>query len=297
LVILIIEQKKPKGVSMRQKLLITISTALLILLAACGSSKAATPALDVSGTFTAVAQTYAAQQLIGTPLPSATEIPSLAATATLYPTFPPVSTAAVTSVSYSSSVTTSSCDNAAYTSDVTIPDGTEEYIGDSFTKTWKLYNSGTCTWDTGYQLVYVKGSQMSGASTSLTDTVSPGAYVEVSVDMVAPTTAGTYTGYWRMENVSDDLFGDTIYVQIIASESTSTPTLTPTATSISATSTPTSTSASIRTATSVPATSIPAVTSTIAPTNTAIPATATPLPTEAPTIVPIPSETSTSISS
>jgi hypothetical protein len=278
---------------MRQKLLIAIFLLLIILLAACGSSTTATPALDISGTFTAVAQTYIAQQPTEPPLPSATEIPSLVATATLFPTFTSISTAVGSYVSYSSTGTTSSCDNATYTSDVTIPDGTQVYIGDSFTKTWKLYNSGTCTWDTGYQLVFVSGSQMSGTSTALSDTVSPGAYVEISVDMVAPATAGTYTGYWRMENDSNVLFGDTIYVQIASSGSTSTPTPTPSATSTSAAYTPTLTAASTRTATSVPATATLAMTNTPVPTNTSAAATDTPAPTEAPTVTPEPSETPT----
>ena len=41
------------------------------------------------------------------------------------------------------------CDNSAYVSDVTIPDGTEVAPGEAFTKTWALVNTGNCTWNGG----------------------------------------------------------------------------------------------------------------------------------------------------
>jgi len=38
------------------------------------------------------------------------------------------------------------CDRAQFISDVTVPDGTTFAPGATFTKTWRLKNSGTCTW-------------------------------------------------------------------------------------------------------------------------------------------------------
>ncbi len=38
-----------------------------------------------------------------------------------------------------------------HTLDVTIPDGAPVTPGQEFVKTWKIKNTGICTWDEGYQ--------------------------------------------------------------------------------------------------------------------------------------------------
>jgi hypothetical protein len=84
---------------------------------------------------------------------------------------------------------------------VTIPDGTIFAPGTAFTKTWRLRNTGTCTW-TGYALVFDNGDAMNGTSPSAIVTVGPGQEVDLSVNMVAPSTDGSYRGYWRIRNPS-----------------------------------------------------------------------------------------------
>ena len=120
----------------------------------------------------------------------------------------------------------SSCDNAAYVSDVTIEDGTEIYPDEVFAKTWELHNDGTCTWDEDYSLTFVSGTQMDGNDIAIESEVEPGENLEITVEMTAPSTELTYTGYWRMMNAEGTLFGDTIYVNIVVTEdaATSTPT-------------------------------------------------------------------------
>jgi hypothetical protein len=100
------------------------------------------------------------------------------------------------------------CDAAQFIADVTVPDGTVFAPGATFKKTWRLKNIGTCTWTTGYSLVYVSG-EMLGPTTlvAIPSTTAPGASVDVSVDMTAPATAGTYTGKWQMKNASGVPFG------------------------------------------------------------------------------------------
>ncbi len=257
-----------------KKLMSMVLLGMTFFLPACGNSKA-TPTLDIGGTFTAVAETIIAGQPTPSTEKTATLQPTILATATLFPTnqFATTVVSQVVSYSYSSSSTT--CDNASYAADVTIPDGTDLYPGTTYVKTWKLYNSGTCTWDEDYELTYVSGSQMSGADTALDEEVSPGEYISISITMVAPTTEGTYTGYWRMANDGGTLFGDTIYVTIDVMDdaATSTPTTTPTSTD---TTTDTETEA----------------TSTTEPTNTTAP-TSTTAPTEVPTNTPVPATTMT----
>jgi hypothetical protein len=127
-------------------------------------------------------------------------------------------------------------DNAVYVSDVTIPDGTVLAPGTSFVKTWKIMNTGSNTWKITYALVHVSDNLMGAdASVSLAVEVIPNQSVEISVDMVAPATNGSYRGYWRMRNAQGQFFGDTIYVDIVvgtAGSSTPAPTsASPTATS------------------------------------------------------------------
>ena len=100
------------------------------------------------------------------------------------------------------------CDWAQFVADVTVPDGTRYDPGATFTKTWRLRNIGTCTWTTGYTMVFDSGTQMgSTTSVALPNNVAPGQTVDVSVNMTAPNTAGHYIGYWRFKNASGTLFG------------------------------------------------------------------------------------------
>ncbi|MCC6298397.1 MAG: hypothetical protein IT314_03810 [Anaerolineales bacterium] len=96
---------------------------------------------------------------------------------------------------------TPNCDLAQFVKDVTIPDGSNFNAGDHFTKTWRLKNIGTCTW-TGYALVFDSGDAMSGASPISIGTVASGQEVDVSVNLTAPSSNGTYRGYWRIRNAS-----------------------------------------------------------------------------------------------
>ena len=99
-------------------------------------------------------------------------------------------------------------DRAQFIQDVTVPDGTRFDPGATFTKTWRLRNTGTCTWTTAYTMVYNLGDQM-GSTTSvpMPSEVAPGGTVDISVNLTAPNTAGYYIGYWRFKNASGNVFG------------------------------------------------------------------------------------------
>ena len=83
--------------------------------------------------------------------------------------------------------------------DVTIPDGTQISAGKSFTKTWKLKNTGTCPW-TGYTLAFASGDRMSAPDSAPVPQTLSGATVDVSVELVAPTADGTYTGFFELQD-------------------------------------------------------------------------------------------------
>jgi hypothetical protein len=100
------------------------------------------------------------------------------------------------------------CLYASFVSDVTIPDGTTFTPGAAFTKTWRIKNRGTCTWTTGYSLVFSSGNAMSGpAEVDFTKTVAPGGTIDLSINLVAPSDTGTYTGYYKLRSNSGETFG------------------------------------------------------------------------------------------
>jgi hypothetical protein len=159
------------------------------------------------------------------------------------------------------STTANSCDSSLFVADVTIPDNTSMAAGTTFTKTWTLNNNGSCTWNSSYSLKFVSGSQMSGSTTSIGSSIGPTHDLNVSISMTAPSTAGTYTGYWRLVNASGEFFGQPVTVTIVVVAATAT--LTPTAT----------------------------LTSTVTPVYVII--TATPVPTTAPTATTVPTVATT----
>ena len=232
---------------------------LMFILSACGAGTA-TPTEETSleGIYTSAAMTLSAQ------LPAATPTLHILSTTISAPTATLISMSSATpslSAGAFSLGNSNSCDNAVYLSDVTIPDGTVLTPGESFTKSWNLQNTGTCTWTTSYSIAYYSGNSMAGATTALSDSVSPNGNIDVSIELAAPATAGTYTGYWRLQNASSISFGEAVYVQIVVAESTATVTSTPTPTDEIDTYTSTPTTISTSTATPIP-------TETTVPTNT-----------------------------
>lgn len=99
-------------------------------------------------------------------------------------------------------------DKAVFVNDITVADGTRIEAGKSFDKVWRLKNSGTCTWNTSYSAVFVSGQQMSGpAFVALPKSVKPGENVDVTVKLTAPSSDGTYQGYWKLRNANGVHFG------------------------------------------------------------------------------------------
>ena len=80
--------------------------------------------------------------------------------------------------------------------------------GINFVKTWRLTNGGTCTWTTGYKLVYHSGNDFKAKKAiSLTKSVKPGESIDLSLAMTAPSEANDYIGYWKLQNEKGEQFG------------------------------------------------------------------------------------------
>ncbi len=171
---------------------------------------------EVNAIYTNAASTIAAQQLtmqaMITPSPTASLTPLPTSTFLVFSTpvlLPTINLAAVTA-----STPAAGCDNAVYVSDVTIPDGTKIPVGQSFTKTWKVANKGTCAWSATYQLVFVGGDSMGGSSTPIGKIVNPGESVDISVVLIAPSASGESTGKWRLSNDKGIAFGNELTVVV-----------------------------------------------------------------------------------
>jgi len=235
---------------------------LVSLLSACGGSPEAEATTDVdfiltAGVETLVASFFQTQTALytppvdtNTPEPSPTPLPidtpalqpTLVASPTLlilYSTPIITGTPTPTGTYYTATPKPSTlavgCNNLALVYAVTVPDGTTFNPGESFNKTWKVENNGTCDWEFGYRLSFSGGDRLNGDDRRLGKVITPGKWTEISVKLEAPRQEGTYTGYWRMANIDGDLFGATLSVTIKVKKPpapTSTVTTAPPATAI-----------------------------------------------------------------
>lgn len=90
--------------------------------------------------------------------------------------------------------------------------------GQKFTKTWRVRNSGTCSWPADFALTYVRGNvaaaRMGGEPVRVGRIVLPGQTIDISVPLTAPQAPGVYQGFWQMANSKGVRFGQTVWVGI-----------------------------------------------------------------------------------
>jgi hypothetical protein len=252
--------------------------ALVVYAANIPKSRGRSSTQDSSQFYTQVANTLAAldtSTAMYTPLP--TDTIQFSPTPTGFPqfSFTPQDTAFPVSTTAAPIQPVNSCNDSSFVSDVTIPDNTVMAPGQSFIKTWAYQNSGTCTWNTNYKLVYISGDLMGGNNVNLPGTVPPTQQINISISLVAPTTEGTYTGFWRLSDDQGVQFGVSVFVKIVVSNTaptvTSTGTITP-----SRTNTPIASTTPLPSSTFTPA---PSQTPVTDPTETST-STLTPVPSD-----------------
>ncbi|MBN1452213.1 MAG: hypothetical protein JW963_14455 [Anaerolineales bacterium] len=156
-----------------------------IVLSACGGQAA-----QATETPTAVPATTAPPALPATNTPTEVVVPVTGETPTPLPTateFVPENPA--------------DCVNkATFVSDITIPDNSTVIAGSAFTKTWRVQNAGTCIWWSGYTLTHYSEQAMSAPASVPLPVTNPGETADISVDLVAPSVAGTYQGNFVIKN-------------------------------------------------------------------------------------------------
>jgi hypothetical protein len=138
----------------------------------------------------------------------------------------PTATSPVPTATELASTAIAGCTNVLqFVADVTVPDDTVFSPGASFLKTWRVRNSGTCTWNTGTSWVFRSGDRLNGPNAVSLSVTAPGQTIDVSVSLVAPNAPGRYTGYWALRLSDGNLLDNGIYVRIfVADPSTATPT-------------------------------------------------------------------------
>ena len=185
---------------------------------------------------TSVFEVTRAAVLTQAALPSATFTPLPTATNTPIPTV--IATIARTPTEAATATSAAACNRAGMGTpfDLTIPDGTQIPAGETFTKTWRLVNSGSCKWTRLYKLVFYSQNPL-GATYEhfLPGEVLPGYAIDLSVEFTAPLQLGTYRSNWMLQAPDGSLFGlgmnaDTpFYVSIVVVEQpTATPSPSPT---------------------------------------------------------------------
>ena len=168
---------------------------MAVITASCGN-----PAQTQFDIETAVAQTVQAQNALTkvSALPTLTPVPS--------PTLPSTPEAGPTNIPPAAS--NPGCVPSATLVGESPPDNVLLSPGEYFWKTWTFLNTGTCTWDTSYSLVFWDGDIMGGlASYPLSEVVAPEATMDISIYMQAPAVEGTAIGYWRFKAPWGEYFG------------------------------------------------------------------------------------------
>ncbi len=94
----------------------------------------------------------------------------------------------------------------------TYPDNSILEPGESFIKSFEIFNSGTATWTTAYALVLDPAVQSetlgSPPEIRFLQDVSPGENIVLDISLLAPVDPGTYTTYWAIKNQ----YGETVPV-------------------------------------------------------------------------------------
>lgn len=197
---------------------------LAVLFSACAPAVPIEPTPDVNAIRTSAAKTVVAEFTLTAAIftPTTQPLPTETPTQQFLP--PTETPAALVTIDPTIAALTPDalCDDYSFdltTLDVTVPDGTPMSPGQEFTKTWKIKNTGICTWDTSYKPIFSYSAppneRMNAQPVPLAALVAPGQEVEVSVQFTAPTTPGEYKGYWQMVNSKGIPFGTKDYILVV----------------------------------------------------------------------------------
>ncbi|MCC7117552.1 MAG: hypothetical protein IT310_03415 [Anaerolineales bacterium] len=127
----------------------------------------------------------------------------------------------------SSTTSSANCVNsAAFLSDVTVPDNANFAQGKTFTKTWRVKNTGTCDWTDSYTLTFLSGEQMGAPSSTPLSETKPGKTLDISIEMTAPKKDNAYRADFELRDSSGQAMpvdnGVSLWVIITVGQTTAT---------------------------------------------------------------------------
>jgi uncharacterized protein YkwD len=94
-------------------------------------------------------------------------------------------------------------DSAAFVADVTVDDYSQFKQGETFTKTWRVENTGTCTWYDAYNLVFYSGDPLGAPESQPLSVTAPGETQDLSVEMIAPDRDAVVRADFELHNPED----------------------------------------------------------------------------------------------
>jgi len=206
-----------------------ICAVFVMTLSACASPEASAPTLDINEVVNQVAATIQmgyTQTALAMPTATNTPEPTITLTPAASPTPQPliITTPTVTVAPTLSGptplpvnpATANGCYNAALVSEGTVPNRTDFKPGDTFKKTWRLINTGTCEWNGEFKIAYVSGDYFGSDTTKIRQRVGVGIIADVSLEMTAPSgLSGTVVSSWQMVTDTGLLFGPLLTVSIL----------------------------------------------------------------------------------
>ncbi len=132
------------------------------------------------------------------PEPNLTPTPDLPPPTLTVP--PPTPTATSTQIPPTPTDQPACRDAALFLEDVTIADNSKVEADRPFVKTWRLQNTGTCTWNSRYLLTFSGGERMAAPDTTPLAETPPGSTLDISVELLAPPADGFYSGLFAIRN-------------------------------------------------------------------------------------------------
>ena len=194
----------------KPKQLLPLILLLALALSACGggADEGASEAVLTEAALIAITgltQTAAAAPPTATPEPTATNTPLPS------PTLAPTednSQAVIPSFTPAGVNSNAPCLRANFEYE-NVPDGTQYPVGKVFTKTWRIKNTGTCTWNSQTSFIWIQGDLMGAKSVNeFTEVdIPPNDYAEITIAFQMPDHPGNYKGYWMLRSSTGEVFG------------------------------------------------------------------------------------------
>ena len=107
-------------------------------------------------------------------------------------------------------------DGLTFLEDLTVPDGSSIAPAERIDKQWRVRNSGSCDWNSGYRLKLVGGYPPLGAE--LSQQLFParaGSEATIQIVFRAPPASGLYRSAWVAYNPAGQVFGDMIFIEFV----------------------------------------------------------------------------------